>query len=115
MAPEPGRIVCRFELDRPAARRDDAWVYRHTAELLQTPDVRTSFGLPPVVEPERATRAQGQEAVRQQGVRQEGAAQDGAGQEGAAGAGRAQPLSGLRLVSPATGLIAVQGGKRCGA
>ncbi|WP_454456022.1 ABC transporter ATP-binding protein [Thauera phenylacetica] len=110
MAPEPGRIVCRFELDRPASRRDDAWVYRHTAELLQTPEVRTSFGLPAAVEPERATRAQGQEAVRQQGARQEGA-----GQEGAAGAGCAQPLSGLRLVSPASRLIAVQGGKRCGA
>jgi NitT/TauT family transport system ATP-binding protein len=72
--------------------------------------VRTSFGLPPAVEPERAVCAQRQEAVRQEETWQEGACQ-----EGAAGAGRAQPLSGLRLVSPATGLIAVQGGKRCGA
>ncbi len=102
MAPGPGRIVCRFELDRPAARRDDAWVYRHTAELLQTSDVRASFGLPPAVavEMERAGSAERPEVVRQ-------------GRPAATG--RAEPLSGLRLVSPASGLIAVQGGKRCGA
>jgi NitT/TauT family transport system ATP-binding protein len=89
MAPEPGRIVCRFELDRPAARRDDAWVYRHTAELLQTPDVRASFGLPPVVATAESTRA--------------------------AGCERAQGGAGLRLVMPASPLIAVAGDKRCGA
>ncbi|WP_288025265.1 ATP-binding cassette domain-containing protein [Thauera sp.] len=49
MAPTPGRIVCRFELGQPAASRDDAWVYHHTAELLQTAAVRDSFGLPPAV------------------------------------------------------------------
>ncbi|MFT3759647.1 ABC transporter ATP-binding protein [Thauera sp.] len=49
MAPTPGRIVCRFELGLPAAQRDDAWVYRHTAELLQNAAVRDAFGLPPVV------------------------------------------------------------------
>lgn len=87
MAPAPGRIVCRFELDRAAARRDDAWVYHHTAELLQTPAVRASFGLPPVVA---------------------GASPPPAGGE------RAQAGTGLRLVAPASPLIAVAGGKRCG-
>lgn len=48
MAGAPGRIVSRFDLARPAARRDDAWVYRHTAELLQARSVRESFGLPPL-------------------------------------------------------------------
>ncbi len=45
MAPEPGRIVHRFALDTPAAARGDAEVYRTTAELLQEPAVRASFGL----------------------------------------------------------------------
>jgi len=49
MAPAPGRIVCRFELDVPAAQRDDAWVYRHTAELLQNAVVRDAFGMPPLM------------------------------------------------------------------
>jgi NitT/TauT family transport system ATP-binding protein len=46
MAAEPGRIVGRFALDQPRAVRDDAWVYQTTAELLQQPLVRSSFGLP---------------------------------------------------------------------
>ncbi|HMV92089.1 MAG TPA: ATP-binding cassette domain-containing protein [Thauera aminoaromatica] len=102
MAPAPGRIVCRFELDRPAARRDDAWVYRHTAELLQVPDVRASFGLPPAVAVarDRAGSAPRPEFVRQGGL---------------AAAARAEPLSGLRLVSPTSRPNPVQGGKRCGA
>jgi NitT/TauT family transport system ATP-binding protein len=45
MAAEPGRIVSRLELDLPAPQRTDAWIYRHTAELLQLPAVRQSFGL----------------------------------------------------------------------
>ncbi|THF56857.1 ABC transporter ATP-binding protein [Pseudothauera rhizosphaerae] len=48
MAPDPGRIVARFELARPAASRDDAFVYHRTAELLQHAVVRESFGLPPL-------------------------------------------------------------------
>lgn len=100
MAPEPGRIVCRFELDHPPARRGDAWVYRHTAELLQTPEVRASFGLPAAVE------AEGTGPAQRDGVLRSGGSQGG---------GRVEPLSGLRLVSPASGLVAVQGGKRCGA
>lgn len=44
----PGRIVWQVELDRPFARRDDAWVYHNTARLLAAPQVRNAFGLAPV-------------------------------------------------------------------
>jgi NitT/TauT family transport system ATP-binding protein len=44
----PGRIVWQVELDQPFAQRDDAWVYRNTASLLATPEVRHAFGLAPV-------------------------------------------------------------------
>lgn len=46
MAPDPGRIVRRFELTQPAHHRDDAFVHHHTAELLQDAPVRSAFGLP---------------------------------------------------------------------
>jgi NitT/TauT family transport system ATP-binding protein len=88
MAPAPGRIVCRFELDRAAASRDDGWVYRHTAELLQTPAVRASFCLPPVV------------AV--------------APSPPGAGRTHAQVDKGLRLIVPPVPPVALAGGKRCG-
>ena len=52
MAGDPGRIVHRLELGKPARERDDAWVYRSTAELLQVPAVRASFGLEPAVPPQ---------------------------------------------------------------
>ncbi|AEA81997.1 ATP-binding cassette domain-containing protein [Pseudomonas sp. WS 5018] len=45
MAAAPGRIVSRLELDLPAVQRSDTWIYQHTAELLQLPAVRESFGL----------------------------------------------------------------------
>lgn len=45
MAAEPGRIVSHLALDLPAVQRSDAWIYQHTAELLQLPAVRESFGL----------------------------------------------------------------------
>ncbi|RRV07865.1 ATP-binding cassette domain-containing protein [Stutzerimonas xanthomarina] len=45
MAAAPGRIVSHLELDLPAVQRSDAWIYQHTAELLQLPAVRESFGL----------------------------------------------------------------------
>lgn len=41
----PGRIVRRFPLDQPLPERDDAWVYKTTAELMQAPEVRESFSL----------------------------------------------------------------------
>jgi NitT/TauT family transport system ATP-binding protein len=47
MAPSPGRIVREFKLALPRHRRDDAWVYRTTAELMQAPEVRSGFGLAP--------------------------------------------------------------------
>ena len=46
MAPRPGRIVARFGLDLEPRRRDEAWVHRNTARLLEEPAVRSSFGLP---------------------------------------------------------------------
>jgi len=48
MAAEPGRIVHRFELDVPAALRDDDVVHATTARLLHAPVVRECFGLPPM-------------------------------------------------------------------
>lgn len=48
MFPEPGRIARRLALRDAQARRDDDWVYRSTAALLQDGVVRLSFGLPPV-------------------------------------------------------------------
>ncbi|OGB30291.1 MAG: ABC transporter ATP-binding protein [Burkholderiales bacterium RIFCSPLOWO2_12_FULL_61_40] len=52
MASDPGRIVHRFDLGTPALMRDDASVYRTTAELLQAAVVRESFGLPPLPLPD---------------------------------------------------------------
>ncbi|MBS3934932.1 MAG: ATP-binding cassette domain-containing protein [Sulfuritalea sp.] len=51
MAPDPGRIVHRFDLGTPAAARDDDFVHRTTAEFLRHGDVRASFGLAPRVSP----------------------------------------------------------------
>ena len=45
MAAAPGRIVSHLELDLPAVQRSDIWIYQQTAELLQLPVVRKSFGL----------------------------------------------------------------------
>ena len=46
MAPRPGRIVGHFTLDLAPGRRDEAWIHRNTARLIQQPVVRASFGLP---------------------------------------------------------------------
>jgi NitT/TauT family transport system ATP-binding protein len=46
MAADPGRIVHRFVLERPARQRDDDFVHRTTAEFLHSPAVRGCFGLP---------------------------------------------------------------------
>ncbi|AKU23100.1 ABC transporter ATP-binding protein [Massilia sp. NR 4-1] len=45
MAAAPGRIVRTFTLSRPQHERDDGWVYRTTAKLMQEPEVRAGFGL----------------------------------------------------------------------
>jgi NitT/TauT family transport system ATP-binding protein len=47
MAPDPGRIVRRFDVTRAAAARDDAFVYQTTGLFLQDAAVRASFGLAP--------------------------------------------------------------------
>lgn len=57
MASEPGRIVHRFELPVPAQSRDDAFAHRTTAEFLQVPVVRASFGLDTRVAPVRPANA----------------------------------------------------------
>ncbi len=92
MAAEPGRIVCRFELSVAAARRDEVWVYHHTAQLLQNAAVRASFGLPPAV----------------QGVRSRAAG------TGSSRTDLAAANSGLRLVVPAQPALTARGGPRCG-
>jgi len=46
MFSRPGRIARRLVLRDGRARRDDDWVYRSTAALLQDDVVRASFGLP---------------------------------------------------------------------
>ena len=46
MAPRPGRIVGRFTLALAPARRDETWIHRNTARLMQQAVVRASFGLP---------------------------------------------------------------------
>lgn len=45
MEADPGRIVQRYPLDKPLPERDDNWVYQTTADLMQAPEVRKSFGL----------------------------------------------------------------------
>ncbi len=45
MAPDPGRMVHEFPLERPQALRDDAWVYQTTGTLMQAAEVRLGFGL----------------------------------------------------------------------
>ncbi len=45
IASEPGRIAQRFELGLPAMQRDDGFVHRGTADILQVPVVRKCFGL----------------------------------------------------------------------
>jgi len=45
MEANPGRIIKRFSLDKPFSERDQAWLYQKTAELMDTAEVRKSFGL----------------------------------------------------------------------
>ncbi|HRP95967.1 MAG TPA: ATP-binding cassette domain-containing protein [Rhodocyclaceae bacterium] len=57
MAPDPGRIVRRFDLARAAISRDDAFVYRTTGAFLQDVAVRESFGLAPIDDSSHACSA----------------------------------------------------------
>lgn len=70
MAPAPGRIVSRFALSPAAERRDEAWIYRTTAQLLQQPSVRTSFGLPAREERAASAPATGPGAAEEAGIRE---------------------------------------------
>lgn len=45
MAADPGRFVHEWGSDTAPEARDESWVYRHTAALLQVPAVRHSFAL----------------------------------------------------------------------
>ncbi len=45
MAPRPGRVVGRFTLGLAPEQRDEAWIHRNTARLMQQSVVRASFGL----------------------------------------------------------------------
>jgi NitT/TauT family transport system ATP-binding protein len=45
MGAQPGRILRAFDLPAARAARDDAWVYRTTADLMQAREVRFGFGL----------------------------------------------------------------------
>ncbi|MDO9598698.1 MAG: ATP-binding cassette domain-containing protein [Azoarcus sp.] len=79
MAPEPGRIVRRFELDLPPAERDDAFVYEGTAGLLQDAAVRAGFGLGQAAAPAASVASVAHppsghcDGVRQAGIRAVGA------------------------------------------
>jgi NitT/TauT family transport system ATP-binding protein len=45
MGAQPGRILRAFDPQAPRAARDDAWLYRTTADLMQAREVRFGFGL----------------------------------------------------------------------
>ena len=46
MAGTPGRIVAEHRIETPVAERDELWVFAHTAEFIQWPDIRLAFSLP---------------------------------------------------------------------
>lgn len=45
LAGNPGRILASFELDMPLPKRDDAYVYHTTAELLANPVIKHAFAI----------------------------------------------------------------------
>ena len=48
MTAQPGRVLRAFRVALPQAQRSEAWIYDRTAHLMQMPDVRASFGMPPL-------------------------------------------------------------------
>lgn len=46
MAGAPGRIVAEHRIETPVAERNEHWVFTHTAEFIQWPDIRLAFTLP---------------------------------------------------------------------
>lgn len=45
MTGSPGAIVAEHLLETPVSERDESWVFAHTAEFIQWPDVRAAFSL----------------------------------------------------------------------
>ncbi|WP_226404362.1 ABC transporter ATP-binding protein [Dechloromonas denitrificans] len=45
MTGSPGAIVAEHLLETPVTERDESWVFAHTAEFIQWPDVRAAFSL----------------------------------------------------------------------
>ena len=65
MAPQPGRVLRSFMVPLPQEERSEAWIYERTARLVQMPDVRESFGLPPLPPAQQPEPADGaHEAAR---------------------------------------------------
>lgn len=54
MTSQPGRVLRAFRVALPQAQRSEAWIYDRTAHLMQMPDVRASFGMPPLPPTEEA-------------------------------------------------------------
>ena len=46
MSGSPGRIIAEHRISTALAERSESWVFRHTAEFIQYPDIRAAFGLP---------------------------------------------------------------------
>lgn len=45
MAPYPGRVIAKFDIDTAFEQRDNDWVYANSADLLRKPEVISGFGL----------------------------------------------------------------------
>ena len=45
MTGSPGTIVAEHRLATPLSERDESWVFAHTAEFIQWPDIRAAFAL----------------------------------------------------------------------
>lgn len=45
MTGSPGAIVAEHRLATPLSERDESWVFAHTAEFIQWPDIRAAFAL----------------------------------------------------------------------
>ncbi|CDM26048.1 ABC transporter ATP-binding protein [Castellaniella defragrans] len=62
MGSGPGRVLHEFAVDRPRSARDEAWIHRTTAELMDVPPVRECFGLAPARPPVSPARPPALEA-----------------------------------------------------
>jgi NitT/TauT family transport system ATP-binding protein len=64
MTAQPGRVLRAFRVALPQAQRSEVWIYERTAHLMQMPDVRESFGMPPLSPTEEAAAASSPAAIR---------------------------------------------------